>query len=76
MPGLWELAFVVVGWQLLVAPPVLLAAAIARGSSTWPARITGDALYLLSIISIVGLNGFFAWVMVSWGLATNWTFTK
>ena len=75
MPGLWDLGFVVLGWQLLIAPPVFLAAAFARRSLAKPARITGGVLCLLGIISLAGFNSFFAWFMVSWGLATNWTFT-
>ncbi len=76
MPGLWELGFVVAGWQLVIAPPIILAATIARRSTAKPLRVTGGVLSLLSIISLVGINGFFTWVMISWGLATNWTFTK
>ena len=76
MPGLWDLGFIVLGWQLLIAPPVLLAAAIARRSSAKLTRITGGVLSLLSIITLVGINAFFTWVMVSWGMATDWTFTK
>ena len=76
MPGLWELGFVVAGWQLVIAPPVLLAAVFARRASTSIARIAGGVLSLLSIITLLVVNGFFTWVMVSWGMATNWTFTK
>lgn len=76
MPGLWELGLVVVGWQLLVASPIILAAAIARRSTVKLVRVTGGVFSLLSIISLVAINGFFIWVMVSWGMATDWTFTK
>ena len=76
MPGLWELGFVVVAWQLIVASPIILAAAIARRSTVKPVRVTGNVFSLLSIISLVAINSFFTWVMVSWGMATDWTFTK
>ena len=76
MPGLWDLSFIVLGWQLLIAPPVLLAAAVARRSSAQPTRVTGGVISVLTIMILLGINAFFAWVMLSWGMATNWTFTK
>ena len=75
MPGLWNLGLAVLGWQLLIAPPIFFAATIARRSPARPISIAGGVMVLVSIMSLVGLNAVFAWFMVSWGLATGWAFT-
>ena len=76
-PGLWRgWAGSFLGWILIIVPAALLVASLLSESPRTDIRRAAKGLRW----GVLGLAVFacaaFAWLNVSWGMSTDWTFTK
>ena len=74
-PAFWMLLLPIVGYQLLAATPVFLVASFIRQSRRAWLRTTGGVITLFGIVALTFLNALFGWVIITWGMATDWRYT-